>query len=168
MARGRFEIKRERSMEAYLDLIDAATTVDALVSRPLIHNKVTLGQFRVLSTLLETGPQTQQALFERHFRTEANASSTLAILERRGLIVRRGHEADKRQRMVHLSPQGHAFIAKLMPKQTRVVRAQMAALNGREQNTLRKLCQKLIEGNPTRFIAELTLAEREEETPKDW
>ena len=149
-------------------MVDAAQTLDVLLTRPLTPNKLTLGQYRVLATLLHDGPQTQQELNDKHFRTEGTAVSALARLEERGLIVRRGHEHDKRQRMVHLSPQGHALIEELYPRHSRLVRAQLAALTGREQNTLRRLCQKLMDGNPLKFISELTLVEAEEDVRENW
>lgn len=153
----------ERALGVYEDVVEAAQTLDILLSRPLAQAKLSLAQFRVLATLLEDGPQPQVELTERHFRTEAGASTTLALMEKRGLIVRRGHESDGRQRMVHLSPQGHALIEKLFPRQARLVRAQMAVLSGREQITLRKLCQKLMEGDPVKFMKELSLVEADED-----
>jgi MarR family 2-MHQ and catechol resistance regulon transcriptional repressor len=162
MAVRKVDAKTERALEAYLDLVDVVHSLEAFLSRPLTPAKLTLGQFRVLATLLHSGPQSQRALIEKHFRTEGNASSALAILEKRGLIVRRGHEGDKRQWVVHLSPEGHALIARIFPRHANLVRAQMAALNGREQIALRKLCQKLIVGDPLKFISELTLVDSDE------
>lgn len=158
----------DRVLGVYLDLVDAAQTVDVFLSRTLAPRKLTLGQYRILATLLREGPQSQQEMNDRHFRSEGTASGTLAVLEERGLIVRRGHEQDKRQRMVHLSPQGHAFIEELFPRHSRLVRAQMAALTGREQIMLRKLCRKLMEGDPLKFISELTLVEAEEDLRQKW
>lgn len=163
MGQNSLEIATQRALGVYVDVVDAAQTLDVLLSRPLTMKKLTLGQYRVLATLLREGPQSQQELNDKHFRTETTASSTLAALEERGLIVRRGHENDKRQRMVHLSPEGHALIEELFPRHSRLVRAQMAVLTVREQNTLRKLCQKVMEGNPLKFISELTLVEAEED-----
>jgi MarR family 2-MHQ and catechol resistance regulon transcriptional repressor len=159
---GKKDSENERALAAYLSLVDAAHSLEAFLARPLLPAKLTLGQFRVLATLLQAGPQSQRALIEKHFRTEGNGSSVLGGLERRGLIVRRGHEVDKRQWMVHLSPQGHALAAKVYPRHAKLVRAEMAALNGREQGVLRKLCRKLYVGNPLKFISELTLMDEEE------
>jgi len=165
MTRSKLDIATERALGVYEDVVDTARMLDTLLSRPLVQAKLTLSQFRVLATLLEHGPQPQLDLTDRHFRTEAGASSTLTVMERRGLIVRRDHEDDKRQRMIHLSPEGHALIGKLFPREARLVRAEMAVLTGREQEALRKLCQKLMEGDPVKFISELRLVEAEEWAP---
>ena len=168
MGQNSIDVVTDRALGVYLDIVDTAQTLDVLMSRALAPKKLTLYQYRVLAALLREGPQSQQELNDKHFRTEYVASSTLASLEERRLIVRRGHEHDKRQRMVHLSPEGHAFIEELFPRHSRLVRAHMAALNGREQNTLRRLCQKVMEGNPLKFISELTLVEAEEDLRESW
>jgi MarR family 2-MHQ and catechol resistance regulon transcriptional repressor len=168
MGESSVDVATDRALGVYVDMVDAAQTLDVLMSRALAPKKLTLNQYRVLAGLLREGPLSQQELNDRHFRTEYVASSTLASLEERGLVVRRGHEHDKRQRMVHLSPEGHAFIEELFPRHSRLVRAQLAALTGREQNTLRRLCQKLMDGNPLKFISELTLVEAEEDLRPNW
>jgi MarR family 2-MHQ and catechol resistance regulon transcriptional repressor len=151
-----------RAAKAYFSLIDAAHTLEAFLARPLAPAKLTLGQFRVLETLLRSGAQAQGTLVDLHFRSEGTGSSTLAGLERRGLIVRRDLEGDGRKWKVHLTPEGQALAAKVLPRHTNLVRAKMAALNGREQNVLWKLCDKLTVGNPMRFISELTLVDGED------
>jgi DNA-binding MarR family transcriptional regulator len=150
-----------RAVGAYLSLIDAAHMLEAFLARPLTPAKLTLGQFRVLATLLKQGPQPQRTLIDLHFRTDSNASAMLKGLERRGLIARLDLECDSRKWKVHLTPEGRALAAKVLPRHTNLVRAKMAALNAREQTTLRKSCEKLCKGNPMRFISELTLVEEE-------
>ena len=152
-----------RALAAYLDLVQASESLDSMLGRPLVSAGLTLTQFRVLEMILREGPRERHELSRRLFRTESNATAVLKVLIRRGLVAYGRHETDKRKSMVHLTAQGHALIAKIYPRQARLARAQMAVLNGREQITLSKLCQKLIEGDPMKFMSELTLVDVSEE-----
>ncbi len=56
---------------------------------------------------------------------------------------------------VFLTEQGRAVIAEAMRKHAKYVKAEMRALDGREQQTLSRLCRKLQEGDPLRFFREI-------------
>ena len=56
---------------------------------------------------------------------------------------------------VGLTKTGKRFIADVLPNHTKMVKALMRALDGRDQDTLSRLCRKLRAGNPVRFFAEL-------------
>jgi hypothetical protein len=54
------------------------------------------------------------------------------------------------------------LIAEAFPLHAMLVRAQMSVLDVREQETLCRLCRKLSQGDPGRFILELASSVREE------
>jgi MarR family transcriptional regulator, 2-MHQ and catechol-resistance regulon repressor len=89
----------------------------------------------------------------------SNLSMVIRNLQRRGLVVSRANERDERRKTVHLTPEGRAAITKVFPIQVKLIRAQMSALDSREQEILRRLCRKLGLGNPARFAVEMTRAE---------
>jgi DNA-binding MarR family transcriptional regulator len=64
---------------------------------------------------------------------------------------------------VELTLEGKGLIAKVSPKVAKVVKAEMRALEGREQVTLSRLCRKLKEGDADRFIREITVRHPGEE-----
>jgi uncharacterized protein with von Willebrand factor type A (vWA) domain len=61
-----------------------------------------------------------------------------------------------------LTPEGKEWIAHVFPKHAKVVKAEMRALDGREQQSLARLCQKLRRGNLERFMREIVLVNPEE------
>lgn len=156
MAVSKKEGKTGRALGSYLSLVRATEAVQALLRRQLMSFDLTMSQFQALETLLHLGPTTQKLLGEKVLCGESNMTVVTGNLEARGLVVRRGHEKDRRKVGVHLTPEGHALIAKVFPLHVKLVRAQMSALNDREQKTLRRLCSKLGHGNPWKFLLEMS------------
>ena len=79
----------------------------------IAHLGVTPDQFSILRWLSEGDPQglTQRALSDLMASDPNTITSTLARMEKAGLIARRPHEKDRRARRVKLKPAGHrAFV----------------------------------------------------------
>jgi DNA-binding MarR family transcriptional regulator len=152
--------KTKRALGAYHELARADDSIEAVMEPQLRKAGLGVGQFRVLERLLHGGPTPQAELCRHLFLSHSNISQVLDRLAARTWVVRRLKEGHKRQAMVHLTPQGRALIEGLLPKQAKLIRAQMAALTDREQDTLRKLCRKLSDGDALRFISELTADEQ--------
>jgi MarR family 2-MHQ and catechol resistance regulon transcriptional repressor len=152
----------QRALGAYANLVHAAESVNVLLGRQLDSFGLTMGQFRVLEGLLHAGPMSQVALSERLLCGHSNIVFLIGNLEKRGLVVRRAHERDKRSRMVHLTPGGQKLIARVFPLHADLIRAQMSALMNREQETLRRLCEKLGRGDPVRFALTLMRMDADE------
>jgi|HubBroStandDraft_1064217.scaffolds.fasta_scaffold14753_3 hypothetical protein len=64
--------------------------------------------------------------------------------------------------VVQLTPQGKQLIARVFPKHAKVVKAEMKMLEGREQQTLSRLCQKLRKRDVMKWFKEITMEEVEE------
>jgi MarR family 2-MHQ and catechol resistance regulon transcriptional repressor len=77
-------------------------------------------------------------------------------------LVRRAREKDKRSITIHLTPEGEALVAEASPLHAMLVRAQMSALDYREQDVLFRLCLKLSQGDPGNFIREIAKMARNE------
>jgi len=167
--------KTQRAFRAYLDLLDAADWVKGELRGPLESWELGMGEFRLLELLYREG-----ALFisdiarKRGLRRQAT-DVALARLARRGWIgrqvvtlppveLRRAHLAkskagERRGRQVTavgLTKAGKKFIGNVIPSHSKVVKALMRALDGREQETMSRLCRKLKEGDVVKFVSELT------------
>ena len=64
---------------------------------------------------------------------------------------------------IHLTPEGRNVIAQVVPLRAKLIRAQMRALKGREQETLGRLCDKLAEGDARKFLLEMVTVDEDEE-----
>ena len=154
--------KPPRVLAAYTMLIAATETVQGLLRHQLESFGLTMTQFRLLTSLMRESPLSQAALGKNLQRGESNINVVVGNLERRGWIARRAHRTDRRKVMIHLTPKGRKLIERVHPHHAKVVRAQMSALNKREQETLRRLCRKLDIGNPIKFARVLTTVDADE------
>ena len=156
MARPRNLRKTERAVSVYMDLLRAADSITALQGRQLASFGLTVSQFRLLKTLLLSGPMSLTKTGEKMLCTESNACVVAGNLEKRGLVVRRKHKDDQRCVSVELTPQGMELASRIYPQYTKVVRAQMSALSFAQQSRLSVLCRKLEKGDSVRFAWEMT------------
>ncbi|HEY6466555.1 MAG TPA: MarR family transcriptional regulator [Candidatus Acidoferrales bacterium] len=129
------EQRTRRVIVVYRELARADDSVNAVMERQLRKIGIGIAQFRIMDRLLHAGPTPQMELAEILLLSKSNISRVLERLVTKSLVAR---------------------CEGLFPKQARVIRAHMSALNEREQETSRKLCQKLSAGNAQRYIAELT------------
>jgi MarR family transcriptional regulator, 2-MHQ and catechol-resistance regulon repressor len=149
----------KRALAAYTNLVRATESIVGLLTQQLDSFGLTMGQFRVLEALFHLGPMSQSGLCDKIMCSDGNMTFLIRKLAERGLILRQTLERDKRSWTIHLTPDGQKLIAKVFPQHARVIRARMAALKNREQETLRHLCRKLGYGNPIRFLKELVIVE---------
>lgn len=153
------EQRTKRAVEVYRELAGANDSLSAVMERQLLKSGLGIAQFRILDWLLHQGPTAQISLAELLALSNSNISKVLARLMRKSLVARWTKDGYKRQATIHLTPQGRSLIGGLFPRQAKLIRAHMSALSEREQETLRKLCKKLINGDAQRYIAELTAEE---------
>jgi hypothetical protein len=62
-----------------------------------------------------------------------------------------------------LTPEGENLIGCVLPKQSKLVKSLMRALDGREQQTLSRLCRKLRERDVLRFVKEIMHRDSDED-----
>jgi DNA-binding MarR family transcriptional regulator len=157
------DTRKERSFSTYRELARALEKIDSLMAQQLANYGLTAAQFRILEEVLHAGTAEQVRLAPDKLGGPSSTSKILARMEQQELVVRSGHGEDGRKLMVQLTPRGKALIEEVLPRQSKLIRAQMAALMAREQDTLRRLCKKLSVGNPRRFISVLTQVDDGEE-----
>jgi DNA-binding MarR family transcriptional regulator len=168
--------RAKRAFRAYIDLLETAEWVKGQMYGPLLLYDLSMGDFRLLELLHRVGTSFVPDIARRRGLHRQAIDVTIARLTRRGfvrrLIVRlppvefqrahvRGSKRGERRvgvrtSAVGLTKTGKRFIADVLPNHTKMVKALMRALDGRDQDTLSRLCRKLRAGNPVRFFAELT------------
>jgi len=165
--------KKSRALRAYCDLLDAAQALRGRMSRQLECWDLTMTQFDVLGSLEREGVQYPTELSRRLRCTLENMMVVVYRLEKMGLVSRRVSALPRvdgkpgkgvRVVLVELTLEGKALTAKVVPKYAKVVKSELRALEGREQVSLSRLCQKLLRGDPTRFIREIRMMDPED----DW
>ena len=154
--------KNQGAMDAYSELIHATDRVNALLENQLQSFELTTSQFRVLEAVRDHGPMSYTGLGEKLLCTGGNITHLALNLEQRGLALLKADARDTRKKMVHLTPEGEKLLGKLFPLRAKLVRAQMSTLADREQETLRRLCRKLGEGDVLKFVSEMTRWDAEE------
>jgi MarR family 2-MHQ and catechol resistance regulon transcriptional repressor len=171
--------KTSRAFRAYIDLMDTADSLRDRMSRHLEVFDLTMLQFRVFQTVFQDGLMYQQAISRKFRCSKQNVSSVIDRMEQSGWISRvsatlprrdsaitkapTGATTGRRIVLVRLTPQGKQLIARVFPKHAKVVKAEMKMLEGREQQTLSRLCQKLRKRDVMKWFKEITMEEVDEE-----
>jgi len=81
----------------------------------LAEHDVTIGHWTYLRALWHSDGLTQRELSDEAGVAAPTTLSALRAMERRGYVVRRSVEGDRRKRKVFLTPRGRALEAKLVP-----------------------------------------------------
>jgi MarR family 2-MHQ and catechol resistance regulon transcriptional repressor len=104
---------------------------------------LTAGRFGTLEALLHCGPMSQQEICGKLLKSKGNTTLVVDNLEREGLVKRGGVGADRRKRMVSLTPKGRELITGYFPDHARAITKAMSVLAREEQLELGRLCRKL-------------------------
>ena len=176
------QVKANRAFRAYIELMDAADWLRGEMSDQLATFDITMMQFRVMEALFRGGPQYQQLLSRRFDCSKQNIARVLKGLLKAGAVrsdrcrlpsrptEEVAQEAWKRAglrwqgrwiSLLTLTPKGKRFIARVIGKHKKVVRAWMRVLDAREQQTLGRLCRRLREGDVVKFVKDIRVMDRE-------
>ena len=155
--------KIQRAWGAYLELTESASWVEEKLSVPLNVFGLTRAEFRLLVVLYRHGPLTFREAMEKLGRIRRGLHDTVTNAEESGWVKLGERElpaADikqsrlpkgergkprrgRRVRLISLTPEGERLIGKVLPRQERMVRSLMNALESRELDTLARICRKL-------------------------
>jgi DNA-binding MarR family transcriptional regulator len=155
--------KVEKAWTAYLEFSQTAAWMEELLWAPLDVFGLTREEFRLMLTLYRHGPLTVTEAAKKLGRVRQNLHETIRRVEEFGWIRREVNrlapvEMDekripkaRRERprqgvkvsRISLTTQGERLIGNVLPKQQSIVRSLMIELNGRELDTLVKICRKL-------------------------
>jgi MarR family transcriptional regulator, 2-MHQ and catechol-resistance regulon repressor len=133
----------KRALAVYDGLRRATDTIERWLDRQLEEFEVTMHQFALLDLLRRRGPLNQVTACEALHDGESNLAFLASTLEKRGWLERRVDANDRRNRMLHVTPEGRKLAAILAPLHACLIRAQVSALTRRDQAALQRLCEKL-------------------------
>lgn len=175
--------KTERAFGAYLDLLDTADWIQGRLRGQLESFDLTIGGFRLLELIYRKGPMSLALACELRQSSRQNLNVIAKRMEARGWLRReyfelppveiraslvpkakRGRPRKGREMgAVRLTPLGEKLIGSVIPKRAKLVKALMRALDGREQQSLSRICHKLREGDAMKFYSEMTVVREGEE-----
>jgi DNA-binding MarR family transcriptional regulator len=128
-----------RALAAFKSLLHAVNRMAVLQANQLHTFGLTTSQFQVLEALLHHGSMSQAAVSERMDCRHSNVSALTENLGKRGLA------------------------SKVFLLHATLIRTQMSVLVGREQETLFRLCVRLGDSDPVKFVREMMLGDEGEE-----
>ncbi len=132
-----------RALDAYIKLLRAADAVSARTNGAMVKAGLTPSQFGVMEALWHLGAMSQSALGKKLLRSNANITTVVDNLEKRGLVVRQRDTEDRRVVIVHLTPEGKQCIKTIFPGHVADIVREMGQLSPKEQETLAQLCRKV-------------------------
>lgn len=121
----------------------AQAAVFADFMRAMAGDRITPGQFGVL-VLIDRNPGLNQSALARTLGIERSTMvAVLDGLEERGLVARRGSEADRRTKVLSLTGQGKTLLAEVKPKVRRHEKRIAGDLDADEVTTLIGLLRRV-------------------------
>ncbi len=144
--RYRGELKEVASLDVYIKLMRASTSVLNQVVPRLQKAGLTFSQFGVLEALFHLGPLCQKELGDKLLQSGGNITMVVNNLERQGLVVRLRDEVDKRYMVVHLTWRGTQRIEELFPLHLQDLVRAFDVLSEEELETLNSLLRKVGKG----------------------
>jgi DNA-binding MarR family transcriptional regulator len=112
-------------------------------ARRRIAEQLTLGEVALLARLAEHGPASQRELGERLRKDPADMVRLVDAAEAGGLVVRAPDPADRRRRVVSLTPDGETALRASMEVARAVEDELLAPLSEAERRTLHALLGRL-------------------------
>jgi MarR family 2-MHQ and catechol resistance regulon transcriptional repressor len=133
----------KRALNAFIALMRASSSVNALVGSHLQKEELSGSQFGILEALYHLGPMPQQQLAKKLLVSKGNITFVLDNLEERELVKRVRSSVDRRVYEVHLTRSGKTLIARVFPKHATEIVEKFSVLSAEEQKQLRQICKKL-------------------------
>lgn len=144
--RYRGEVKEVASLDVYIKLMRASTSVLNQVVPRLQKAGLTFSQFGVLEALFHLGPLCQKELGDKLLQSGGNITMVVNNLERQGLVVRLRDEVDKRYMVIHLTWRGTQRIEELFPLHLQDLVQTFDVLSEDELEALNGLLRKVGKG----------------------
>ncbi len=132
-----------RALNTYIKLSRAAESVSNRVNAHLREHHLTISQFGVLEALYHLGPLPSGELGTKILKSSGNMTLVLDNLEKRTLIIRQRRADDRRSVEIHLTEQGSALVAEIIPSHVAGIVQAFGALTPAEQEQMAELCKTL-------------------------
>jgi DNA-binding MarR family transcriptional regulator len=126
-------------------LIRRAQQAHVAVWQREVSTEISSPQFGVLSVLNQSPGQSQAKLCEELDLDRSTIADIVQRLDRRGLIERNRHQADRRRNVLYLTPMGLAEYERLLPRVGTLDHVLTSRLSDSEAAELRRLLAAVLD-----------------------
>jgi MarR family 2-MHQ and catechol resistance regulon transcriptional repressor len=127
----------------WLVLMKAHQALLKRAERSIEETGMCFTDFRILEILLHKGPLPVNTVGARTGLTSGSATTAIDRLVTRDLVERVDDPADRRARIVHLTPAGEKLIEKVFAKHAKAMEKAASGLSPRERGELTDLLKRL-------------------------
>ena len=131
------------ALRLWIVLARAHAAVAARVTADTARHGLTLTEFGILEALHHKGPLLLGEVQRKILVSSGGITFLVDRLVRRGLVVRRACEEDRRARWAVLTPGGRRLMKRIFPEHARAIREAMAGLDADEQERAAELLKRL-------------------------
>ena len=117
--------------------------VSALVERSIADLGLCLSDFQLLETLLHKGPLTISDIQAKVLLASGSMTAAVDRLEKKGLIIRKTTTADRRARLLELTPEGRLAIEGAFKEHSQDLERVMSVLDTDEKEQMYVHLKKL-------------------------
>ena len=133
-------------VHVWLVLAKTAHAMASRAGRSIAGLGMCASDFGALEVLLHKGPLPVNTLGRKLLLTSGSVTTAIDRLERRGLVTRRNNPADRRARIVHLTPAGRKFIQSAFAAHAADMEQEVSVLSATERAALVEALKKLGKG----------------------
>jgi MarR family 2-MHQ and catechol resistance regulon transcriptional repressor len=140
-----------QALDAYIKMMRAANSVNALINKALIEDHLTISQFGILEALYHLGNLQQHTLGEKLLKSGGNITTVVDNLEKRSLIERERCTSDRRCIWVKLTKDGRQLISEVFPKIAKLIGSAMNTVSADELTQFGEISKRI--GSSVRTLA---------------
>lgn len=126
-------------------LSKSARLMSNRLNKNLLSHEVTAEQWAVLSSLWKKNGQTQQSLADQANKNKASITHLIDNLEKRKLVERLVDEKDRRNKLVHLTPEGSELQESLTKVVSKTMKEITADVDKKELKHCKRALKKMVE-----------------------
>jgi len=130
-----------KTLNAFINLMRAANSVEARLSLKLNKYGLTTSQFGTLNTLYHLGPMCQKDIAGKLLKSGGNITKVIDNLEKKKLVIRERIEGDRRYYSISLTKNGSKLIEKVFSDHLKEIVKEFTILKDTELEQLRELCR---------------------------
>lgn len=132
-----------KTLNAFINLMRAANSLDSRISRNLDKYGLTISQFGVLEALYHLGSMNQKELGIKILKSGGNITKVVDNLENKKLIKRKRSIVDRRLYNIDLTRKGENLIKRIFPQHVESLVKEFSVLKESELDKLRELARYL-------------------------
>ena len=132
-----------KSLNAFINLMRAANSIESRLSRKLNNDRLTTSQFGVLEALYHLGPMSQKELGKKILKSGGNITKVIDNLEKKIFVIREKNLEDRRYYNIKLTKRGESYIEKIFPYHVQAIVKEFKILKDSELDALRTITKYL-------------------------